>query len=211
MTIYLVRHAQPLVEGGICYGASDVACDPQVLQTAAAQLLRELPKGLPIISSPLQRCEQLALYLRGLEPTLTFQTDTALAEMHFGHWEMQHWDAIAPQELAAWTDDFANYRCGGSGESTAQFVQRVAARLARSVRAERDEIWITHAGVIRALQWLQQQSGFLQWIQAISWGQQGAAQELPLALPPDLLCQLRAADWPRGVVAYCQVQTMDWK
>jgi broad specificity phosphatase PhoE len=49
MTIYLVRHAQPLVEGGICYGASDVACDPLVVQTAAAQLLRELPQGLPII------------------------------------------------------------------------------------------------------------------------------------------------------------------
>lgn len=214
MKLWLVRHAQPLVGSGVCYGASDVACAPQVLQTSATQLLRELPKSLPILSSPLQRCEHLAQHLCRLEPSFAFRTDAALTEMNFGDWEMRPWHDIAPQELAAWTQDFAHYRCGGSGESTAQFVQRVATRLVRSVQAGRDEIWITHAGVIRALLWLQRQSAFKPWMQALSLEPQALmaepALEQPLALPPDLLCQLRAADWPKDAVAFGRVLTWGW-
>ena len=204
MKLWLVRHAQPLVESGVCYGASDVACDPQVLQSTATQLLCELPKGLSIISSQLQRSEHLAQALCRLEPSFALKTDAALAEMHFGDWEMLHWNAITPQELAAWTDDFADYRCGSSGESTSQFVQRVAVRLLRSLQANQDEIWITHAGVIRALLWLQRQQAFKLLMQAIS----SAPQVLKLpAVPPDLLCQLRAADWPQDALAFGQVLT----
>jgi hypothetical protein len=136
--------------------------------------------------------------------------------MNFGNWELRRWDGIAQQEISAWTDDFAHYCCGGSGESTAQFVQRVAQCLVRTVRAGRDEIWITHAGVIRALMWLQDKSYFQRWLQALIAAQakeiiaaQGQGQGLA-QLPPDLLCQLRAADWPQGAVAYCQLLTMDW-
>jgi alpha-ribazole phosphatase len=207
MKLFLVRHAQPLVENGVCYGASDVTCDPQVLQTAATQVLQELPKSLSLISSPLQRCEHLAQVLCRREASFALRTDAALAEMNFGNWEMQPWNNIAPQELAAWANDFVHYPCGGSGESTAQFVQRVAARLALSLQAGHDEIWITHAGVIRALIWLQRQSAFKPWMQAVS--SEPLALEIP-ALPHDLLCQLRAADWPQDAVAWSQVLTWHW-
>ncbi len=209
MKLLLVRHVQPLVEGGVCYGASDVACDPQLMQQAAERLLRELPKALTIISSPLQRCEHLAQYLSQLEPSFGLKTDAALAEMDFGHWEMRRWSAIAPQELTAWTDDFAHYRCGGSGESTAQFVQRVAARLARSLQAGRDEMWITHAGVIRALWWLQRQSTFSSWMDTVNLLESEQQQGQPTAALNDLLRPLRAADWPADEVAYCQL--MAWE
>ncbi len=222
MKLWLVRHAQPLVEGGVCYGASDVACDPQTLQTAAANLLQVLPKNLPIISSPLQRCEQLAQILCGLQPDLTYKTDANLAEMHFGNWEMRPWSEIDPQELAAWTDDFAHYRCGDSGESTAQVIQRVVARLVHSCSSGQDQIWITHAGVMRALMWLGQQSAFGPWLQSVISAQAqnliaaradfiaAQAQGFP-QVPQDLLCQLRAADWPQHALAWCQVQTWHWE
>ena len=134
--------------------------------------------------------------------------------MNFGDWEMQPWSRISPHEISAWTDDFAHYRCGGSGESTAQFVQRVAIRLVRSAQDGHDEVWITHAGVIRALLWLTRQEAFRMWMATViaqplmlSFAPQ--ARET-LAPPRDLLSQLRAADWPQDAVAWCQVLAWDW-
>ena len=42
MKIWLVRHAQPLVEAGVCYGASDVAADRAATQDAAQRLAEAL-------------------------------------------------------------------------------------------------------------------------------------------------------------------------
>ncbi len=198
MKLYLVRHPKPLLETGICYGATDVMCSEAAIEEGARSLLAALPKGLPIVSSPLSRCERLTQLLCALEPDLSYKTDAKLTEMNFGAWEMQRWDAIDRQELSAWTDAFAIYRCGGSGESTAMLIQRVAQRLLESARAGEDQIWITHAGVIRALQWLCAQPFEL---------------FIALASRPDparLLGASRAADWPTGEVAYCQVQLWGW-
>ena len=206
MRLYLVRHPPPDLPAGICYGATDVACTPQALAQGAQELLPNLPQGLVMISSPLQRCERLAQCLCGLRPDLTYQTDAKLAEMDFGAWEMQPWAEISGEALAAWTDDFAHYRCGGSGESTAQLVQRVAACLARSLQAGRDEIWITHAGVIRALFWLQRQNAFQPWVQALI----AARQERAIPdLPDELLGSLRAADWPQIEVPWNRILPWD--
>lgn len=198
MKLYLVRHAKPLIAPGICYGASDVSCSDELMKTEAYDLLNTLPKELEIISSPLSRCERLTQYLCGLESKFAYKTDAKLAEMHFGAWEMQPWADVAASELTAWTAAFATYRCGGSGESTAQFVGRVAQRLHASWQGEEDQIWITHAGVIRALQWLSTQPFDL---------------FIELASRPDparLLGRLHAADWPAGEVAYCRVQQWGW-
>lgn len=202
MKLYLVRHAKPLIEAGICYGASDVPCSEEAMEVAAIELLKSLPKtltkGLPMLSSPLSRCERLAQILCGLEPDFFYKTDAKLAEMNFGAWELQPWAQIAADELKAWTDAFASYSCGGSGESCAQFIQRVARCLLASRFSGEDQIWITHAGVIRALQWLA-----LQPFELLT----------ALASPTDParhLGQLRAADWPAGEVAYLQVQCWNW-
>jgi alpha-ribazole phosphatase len=198
MRLYLVRHPKPLVEAGVCYGASDVACCTEALESAAAAVLPELPSGLKIISSPLSRCEHFAQVLCRREIGLSYKTDQKLAEMDFGEWEMKAWSSIAPEELAAWTDAFATYRCGGSGESTGMFVQRVAKRLHESLHSGEDQMWITHAGVIRAVQWLSSQS----WESFIA-----------LLDPAQLLSQLRAADWPSGEVAFGRVyqgRPWDW-
>ena len=149
MSLWLVRHAQPLIEPGICYGQLDIAADSQASQTSASHLFNELPKRISIITSPLQRCELLAHYLRRLEPDLTLKSDPRLQEMNFGNWEGRPWADIDPAELSAWTDDFANYCAGSIGESVAQFMARVATAY-DELDPDEDTLWVTHAGVIRA-------------------------------------------------------------
>ena len=149
MTLWLVRHAQPLIESGICYGQLDMQADTQATQMCTEELAKALPKQLAVISSPLQRCELLALVLIGLRPDLIVKTDPRLQEMNFGQWEGKPWADIAQAELQAWTDDFANYRAGKTGESVAQFMARVAAAF-DELNPTQDTLWITHAGVIRA-------------------------------------------------------------
>jgi alpha-ribazole phosphatase len=148
-----VRHATPLVQPGVCYGALDVAADPHATQTNAARLAAALPRHVSMWSSTLQRCEQLAQAIQGPRPDLTIQRDARLREMNFGAWEGRSWDAIGPAALTAWTDDFADYAPGG-GESVDAFMQRVAAAFDETCAAlapGHDAVWITHAGVIRAV------------------------------------------------------------
>ncbi|MDB5890112.1 MAG: phosphoglycerate kinase [Polaromonas sp.] len=149
MTLWLARHAQPLIALGICYGQLDVAADAEATRASAAQLAQALPRPLAVITSPLQRCEQLAQALLGLRPDLAYKRDARLQEMHFGQWENQAWASLPETELTAWTDRFAHYPAGASGESVTQFMARVAAAL-DAIDTNADTLWITHAGVIRA-------------------------------------------------------------
>jgi len=74
--------------------------------------------------------------------------------MNFGQWELQAWDAIPRSAFDGWMADFAHHRFGGA-ESTQQVIARVGAALeaTRKTGAE-DAVWICHAGVIRAVQFL---------------------------------------------------------
>jgi alpha-ribazole phosphatase len=195
MQLWLVRHARPLVEPGICYGALDVHADPHATALAATELAATVPIGSFVMHSPLQRCELLAQSFVGLRPDLASNPEPNLREMNFGAWEGQRWDHIAKAELQDWTDDFANYRCGGTGESTAQIIQRVHRALLsciqNNVRLDHcaTHVWITHAGVMRAALWLHQR---------------GAA-----TLGAQPLCP-RADEWPRLALDSGQVLKLDW-
>ena len=149
MTLWLARHDQPLIEGGICYGQLDIAADLQATQICANELFNVLPKRIPVITSPLQRCELLARNFHGLEPDSMLKTDPRLQEMHFGNWEGRRWADIDPGELSSWTDNFANYSAGTTGESVKQLMARVAAAF-DELDPSKDTLWVTHAGVIRA-------------------------------------------------------------
>ena len=149
MKLWLVRHAQPLIAAGVCYGATDVAADPQATLQAAHELAGWLPQGQKLVSSPLKRCDQLAQCLRLLRPDVSCKTDARLAEMDFGTWEGQRWDAIPKADIERWTADFANYRFGAI-ENVESFMRRVASVWDETQQAAEDAVWITHAGVIRA-------------------------------------------------------------
>ncbi len=91
-------------------------------------------------------------------------------EMNFGRWEGMPWDAIGPQELAAWTDNFATYAPGG-GETLRAFMARVASALDDVRSSGRDTLWISHAGVARAASLIEQ--GQMTCDRADQWPQQG--------------------------------------
>ncbi len=171
--LWLARHAQPLIEPGVCYGQLDVPADLEATAVCARALADALPHGIGIICSPLQRCEQLAQVLSGLRPDLAYKTDPRLKEMDFGQWEGQRWDDIGAAAIDAWVADFSHHRPGG-GESVGQFMQRVAAAWDEP-RSPSGTLWITHAGVIRAATLLQggqrQISGASQWpVAALGFG-----------------------------------------
>lgn len=175
-TLWLVRHARPLVDSGVCYGALDVPADARDTLSCAQALADVLPRGIAIRTSPLQRCEHLTKVLRGLRPDLTHNTsaDARLAEMDFGRWEGQRWDAIARAELDGWTEAFPTWRCGGA-ESVQDFMARVGAVWDETRAQQQPTVWITHAGVIRAVtllaQGLRQVQRADQWpIDAPAWG-----------------------------------------
>ncbi len=84
-----------------------------------------------------------------MRPDLACSSDPRLQEIDFGAWEGRAWQDIAPTELKSWTDGFAEYAVGGSGESTSQVMTRVASAF-DELQGQADTLWITHAGVIRA-------------------------------------------------------------
>lgn len=164
--LWLVRHAQPLLAPGLCYGATNVPADPHATHQAALAIAPELPTHITVISSTLQRCELLAQHLKGLRPGLTYKTDARLTEMDFGCWEGQRWDAIPRAAYDAWTADFAHHRFGGQ-ESVTEFMQRVSAAWHDSHQRPGPVLWVTHAGVIRAATRLSQ--GISTVTQASQW------------------------------------------
>lgn len=152
MKLWLQRHARALCEPGLCYGRSNVQADAALTQQAAAMLAQALPQDVALWVSPLGRCTALADALQALRPDLgPARIDPRLAEMHFGAWEGRPWSAIARPEFDAWTADFAGSRAGGDGESTDEFVQRVAAAWDDWQTRGHSAAWITHAGVMRAV------------------------------------------------------------
>lgn len=152
---WLVRHPRPDVPEGVCYGRTDLSVTPEALERTACQLSGSLPRGAALRTSPLLRCRLLADRLHALRPDLHApRVDDWLAEMDFGLWEGRPWNVLPPAALQAWTDDFGHYRAGGQGESVAQFLARIRQGLAASAQRPGPEVWIAHAGVIRAVYWL---------------------------------------------------------
>jgi alpha-ribazole phosphatase len=212
MHLWMIRHAQPVVAAGMCYGVLDVPADVDANEQAAQQLAHSLPQALHVMHSPALRCTQLAQRLHALRPDLQLLQEPDLREMDFGQWEGQLWANIDPQQLKAWTDDFENYHCGGDGECVRDVLQRVqraaqrtaqliavstsagvdldAAALSPLLAYQPQAAWITHAGVLRATAWLAPRFG---------WSH-------PLLSP---LC-LRADAWPQDALPFGECRSVHW-
>lgn len=144
MHLFLIRHPQPEVGQGICYGQTDLAlaAQPHVL---AGRLRAALPPGIPVYSSPLRRCRELACELHD-QPLL----DERLMEMHFGDWEMQPWASIPRAQLDAWVAAPLTYR-PHQGETVAEVQARVLAFLHEKQAQHETLALVTHAGVMKIL------------------------------------------------------------
>jgi alpha-ribazole phosphatase len=141
MILHLIRHPKPCIAPGICYGRLDMSAENPA---AVADVLRlEYPSGLPLWSSPLRRCRELAECLH-TEPRF----DERLAEMNFGTWEGRAWDDIPRNQLDAWATDVAGYE-PPNGES-ARALQHRALEFVATLNVP-EAVIVTHAGVIRTL------------------------------------------------------------
>lgn len=155
MILHLIRHPEPVIEPGICYGRLDILA--KNAGEAAERLRSGLPPDIPVWSSPLRRCRELAELLHPA-PRL----DLRLAEMDFGLWEGRPWDSIPRSELDAWAADIAGYAPPG-GESPCQVQRRVLEFV--SELSVPEAVLVTHAGVIRLLVAWVFQLGEVMWCQ----------------------------------------------
>lgn len=155
MNLWLARHAQPLVEAGVCYGATDMAADDGATRICAAALAQAVPGSAQVWSSPLRRCAQLAADLQELRPDLRYRADPRLVEMDFGCWEGVPWNDIPKSAIDAWTAEFWRCRFGGQ-DNVAGLMGRVASAWLDARQQPGAVVWITHAGVIRAATLLSQ-------------------------------------------------------
>lgn len=172
---------------GCCYGRLDVPADADANAQAAAALRAALPACWAGWHSSRQRYAQLGQAV-GDPPAGPWRIDARLDELDFGVWEGRAWDSIGRAALQAWVDDFAHHRPGG-GESVAALLQRVLAALEEATRLHpaQDVVWITHAGVIRAVDWLSRQGGALRLPAAGDWPRQapGWGQWVVRFWPPE--------------------------
>ena len=161
LRLWLLRHAQPQDAQGLCYGAREVPVARADTEAAAQIFLKAWANAHPLVVPRLwvserQRAQDLAHALCAHWHGSTPRTDTRLNEFDFGEWEGTPWDQIPKAALDAWTADFAHHRFGGR-DSTGALVERVhdALQALRLDPPSGPVIWVTHAGVIRAVDWLQ--------------------------------------------------------
>ncbi len=150
MSILLIRHTQPKIENGICYGQTDVPLLDTYLQDFN-KIKEELSaynlKDYNIYTSPLQRCTHLAEYLFGNK----VQIDTRLMELHFGDWEMKPWDTIPQKDIEAWMNNIEKFQFP-NGESVHEMGKRIKQFLEEI--SNQNVVLITHKGVYRWLKYL---------------------------------------------------------
>jgi alpha-ribazole phosphatase len=156
MRLYLIRHPEPDIASGTCYGSLDVPAEPEALAACLNHLLPMLPdeQDLVIFSSPLKRCLDLAKALHAVTEQSTLTACPALSELDFGRWEGLSWDSIYAQD-AAGLDDWALQpltHAPGGGESLAQLHKRVTKWL-KDIQHQGIEraIVVTHGGPLRVL------------------------------------------------------------
>ncbi|WP_454732125.1 MULTISPECIES: histidine phosphatase family protein [Cupriavidus] len=151
MDLVLIRHAQPQVAPGLCYGALDLALAEPVAP-APARMLAALDGLAPrrILCSTQQRARATAALLAAGH-ALVPEPDARLRELDFGSWEGLAWDAVPRAELDAWAADLLHAAPHG-GESAAAALARVVAWADALPADSGDCLWVvTHAGPMRML------------------------------------------------------------
>ena len=164
------RHPRPRGAEGRCIGRTDLRVDPRKVKRLAHRIRAHARRqGLArrVLTSPLARAA--AVGRRLARWGFSHRVDARLAELDFGDWDGQHWDAIGAAAVSAWTDDFAAHAPGG-GEAVATLLARCAEVLAEPGGA----LVVGHAGWISAACWLASSAGAAptaaDWPAAIGYG-----------------------------------------
>ncbi|MBM4364292.1 MAG: histidine phosphatase family protein [Deltaproteobacteria bacterium] len=156
MKLTVLRHPRVL-EPHLCYGRLDVAIAslPETRAILAERIdeWRALHFGsddVRIVTSPRTRCRVVADWL-GEHLGRETHVEPLLAEMDLGTFEGAPYTTLEGQPefqsfMSAWTTATAP-----GGESLPAFEARIAEALRVSTSRGADEVWIAHAGVVRAL------------------------------------------------------------
>lgn len=122
--LWVWRHPRPIDAVGRCIGRTDLSVDPRRAGRLAhriATIVRDAHLPREVWTSPSARCAEVGRLLarRGF----AHRVDVRLAELDFGAWDGQPWDAIAADDVGQWEADFEHHRPGG-GESVASLMRR---------------------------------------------------------------------------------------
>ncbi|MEL0614576.1 histidine phosphatase family protein [Marinomonas arenicola] len=151
MKLYLVRHPQPDVEKGLCYGQTDVPLRkgwPVHAEKLKQHLYQRIQQDdATFFHSPLERAAKLGVFISQGQS----QAKDALKELDFGCWENTLWQSIPRESIESWFEDIL-HATPYQGESLQALADRVWTWWL-SVREGAAEhlILVTHAGVIKVL------------------------------------------------------------
>lgn len=147
------RHPRPVAAAGRCIGRTDLPVDPRKAKRLAHRIrhhARRQRLAREVHTSSLRRGADVGRWLARWG--WVHHIDVALAEIDFGAWDGQRWDAIGESAISAWCNDLAHDR-GHGGESVAELFDRCAGWLARVTSAPARCV-VGHAGWINAARWL---------------------------------------------------------
>lgn len=157
MEIFLVRHPEPEIEKGICYGSSDIPLKPGYalqLDTFCEIIAPYVQAGriARLFSSDLQRC-RIPAEIIAERFSLALTVTPLLQELDMGQWELYRYDELWKNspEYVQWCDAWQTARTP-DGESLQVLRKRVLDFLA-VYRAD-GSLCVTHAGVIRVMKTL---------------------------------------------------------
>lgn len=153
-----LRHPEPDVPPGTCYGRTDLDIT-EAGREQIALAVEATPPLSRIVASPALRCRSLAEALAerdGIMPVF----DERLWEMHMGDWEGLPWRDIPPEVASHWMKDPVTIKVPG-GECFADLQLRVGAAIGELLDGDIHQTAIVcHAGPIRAVQMLWQGLSF---------------------------------------------------
>ena len=153
-TIYLVRHGEVLARPGVFLGTTDVGLNEEGKQQSdwLADHLTTAPLDR-CFCSPLLRAQQTVLGIakkQGIE----IETQDALREIDFGHWEERTFAEIEvdePQNAQNWCNNPLEFSFP-QGDSVSIFMQRVQTYSQWLKNCDGDHLLlVTHGGVIRIM------------------------------------------------------------
>jgi alpha-ribazole phosphatase len=151
MKIVLIRHPEPDVEPGICYGRRlDLALTPAGLVVAQSLGADPSLAGLNAVwSSPARRC-RIAAEMISDRRQLPLSIDPRLHEFDFGEWEGRKWDDIPRGDFDRWAAEPMTFRPPG-GETAADLLGRITEFVGERVAANEDCVIVSHGGPLKIL------------------------------------------------------------
>lgn len=152
MILWTIRHTKPYNPNDVCYGRLDFDVSPTFEEESDGALKALVAAGAKptrLFSSPLLRCKRLAEKASKVV-NLPIEYRDEIIEMNFGSWEGQKMTDVPQEEMAGWAADLRGYRFR-DGECFYDIDKR-AGRLLDSLDDDGEFLWVSHAGVIAALQ-----------------------------------------------------------